>query len=93
MDQHDNLYEDAAPDEVDAFADAPESAVTGIAILAERVEQLVQFCERLLRENRELREQALALQLERDALQEKHEQSRARIEAMIVRLRDMEQAS
>jgi len=92
MEQHDNFYEDAAPAEADEFADVPESAATGIAILAERIEQLAQLCERLLRKNRELREQALALQLERDTLQEKHEQARARIEAMIVRLRDLEQA-
>lgn len=75
------------------FDNRSETAMTDLAVLAERVEQLVQRCEQLTWENRELREQTLALQVERDALREKNEQSRSRIDAMIVRLRDLEQNS
>ena len=71
----------------------PETAIAGLAILTEQVEQLLRFCEDLTRENQSLRERNGALQAERDALHDRNEQSRARIEAMIVRLKDLEQAS
>jgi uncharacterized protein (TIGR02449 family) len=43
----------------------------------------------LLRENQALREQQASLQIERDILRDKNEQSRARIDAMIVRLKGL----
>lgn len=77
----------------DEMPEAVETAETSLAILAERVDRLAWWCERLARENRSLRERMNALQTERDALREKNEQSRARIEAMIVRLKGLGQSS
>lgn len=71
----------------------PETAIAGLTILAEQVERLLRFCEDLMRENQALRERNGALQAERDTLHDRNEQSRARIEAMIVRLKDLEQTS
>ncbi len=88
---NENLNENIAPVEWVDFDSRSETAMTDLAILAERVERLVQRCEQLIGENRALHEQTSVLQAERDALREKSEQSRARIDAMVVRLRDLEQ--
>jgi cell division protein ZapB len=69
--------------------ETPASAIASLALLAERVEQLTQLCQRLARENHLLRQQQTALQTERDSLREKHQQSRARIDAMVVRLKGL----
>ena len=87
-----NFEQNTAPFTTEDFDDPSGTVVTDLAILAERVEQLVRRCEQLTWENQELRQQTTALQAERDALHDKNEQSRFRIEAMIVRLRDLEQA-
>jgi cell division protein ZapB len=87
-----NFEQNTAPFTTGDFNDPSGTVVTDLAILAERVEQLVQRCEQLTRENQELRQQTTTLQAERDVLHDKNEQSRSRIEAMIVRLRDLEQA-
>lgn len=88
-----NLNENIVPVEWGDFDSRSEIAMTDLALLAERVERLVQLCGQLAQENRELHEQISILQVERDALREKSEQSRARIDAMVVRLRDLEQDS
>ncbi len=90
---NENLNENIVPVEWGDFDSRSAIAMTDLALLAERVERLVQLCEQVAQENRELREQILILQVERDALREKNEQSRARIDAMVVRLRDLEQDS
>ena len=90
---NENLNESIAPGEFSDFDRRSETAITDLALLADRVEQLVQLYGQLTEENRELRKQASALQAERDALNEKNEQFRARIDAMVVRLRDLEQNS
>jgi cell division protein ZapB len=88
-----DTFDDSEPlIEADDFGEMPdtvETPETSLAILAERVDQLAQWCERLAGENRSLREQTIELQTERDALREKNEQSRARIDAMIVRLKGL----
>ena len=89
----DELYEKTVPAEVDPLDNVTETATSGLAILAERVEQLMHYCEQLLRENQTLYEQKAELRAECDELREKNEQSRSRIEAMIVRLKSLEQAS
>jgi cell division protein ZapB len=68
-----------------------ETVETNLIILAERVDQLVEWHERLAWENRSLREQMSALQAERDSLREKNEQLRARIDLMVVRLKGLGQ--
>lgn len=91
--EDDDLYENAAPVGLGDLDDPPETAIAGLAMLAERVDRLLRFHEDLERENQALRERNEALRVERDALHDRNEQSRARIEAMIVRLRDLEQTS
>lgn len=94
--ENDIFDRDDASAEVPNFDDLPENLETpqtGLAVLAERVERLVRLSERLDRDNQALSEELAELRLERDALFEKNEQSRARIEAMIVRLRSLEQTS
>jgi len=62
-----------------------------ITALEERVDELIRVHEALLEENRSLQAQHAELQQERDALIEQNEQSRMRIEAMVVRLKGLEQ--
>ena len=81
------------PKNTNENASPSSSAVADLAMLAERVEHLVKHCAQLAVENRELHEQTLTLQAERDALRDKYEHSRARIDAMIVRLKGLEQSS
>jgi len=88
FDKHDASV--GVPD-FDALPESPEPPERGLAILAERVERLAGLGERLAEENQALREELAELRAERDALFDKNEQSRARIDAMIVRLRSLEQ--
>lgn len=56
-----------------------------------RVDELIQLCLQLKNENKALREQQSLLLAERAHLMEKNELARSRIEAMILRLKSMEQ--
>lgn len=56
-----------------------------------RLGELVSACERLTAENKSLRNQQESLVAERAALVEKTEEARSRVEAMILRLKAMEQ--
>ena len=58
-----------------------------------RVAELLRLCERLSAENRSLLERQDALVAERAALIEKNELARSRVEAMIGRLKAMEQGA
>lgn len=78
-------------DEPNEFGAASETAATNLILLSRRIDQLLTRCERLAQENQTLRGQHDALQAERDALRDKYEHSRARIDAMIVRLKGLEQ--
>jgi cell division protein ZapB len=60
--------------------------------LETRVNELIRTCERLKEENRLLRDQQTSLATERSHLVEGQEQARIKVEAMIARLRSMEQA-
>lgn len=62
-----------------------------IALLEQRVEALLRLCDRLRDENRMLRDSQESLNAERAALLEKNETARSRVEAMISRLKAMEQ--
>ncbi len=55
-----------------------------------RLEELIQLCDRLRDENQDLRQQHTTLTAERNELLEKNELSRARIEAMVARLKALE---
>jgi cell division protein ZapB len=60
--------------------------------LEARIESLIRCCERLHEENRLLRRQQEALTVERAMLIDKNEKARSRVEAMITRLKSMEEA-
>ena len=55
-----------------------------------KLDQLISLCERLDRENKNLREKESDWARERTRLIEKNELARARVEAMIVRLKSLE---
>ena len=59
--------------------------------LEQRVDALVQVCDQLQDENRSLKRRQDTLTAERASLLQKNEQVRARVEAMIGRLKAMEQ--
>lgn len=67
------------------------AALAQIRALAARVEALVERTQRLTDENRSLRHQQEQLIGERSQLLSKNEQARSRVEAMIVRLKSLEQ--
>jgi cell division protein ZapB len=68
-----------------------DSVSEQIAVLEKRVDDLIRLCDQLREENRVLRESQESLNAERAALLEKNEKARSRIEAMISRLKAMEQ--
>lgn len=59
--------------------------------LGERLDELSDRAKRLADENRSLRQQQEQLSGERSALLTKNEQARVRVEAMIARLKSLEQ--
>ena len=61
--------------------------------LEKRVDALVKVCDQLQDENRSLKQRQDVLTSERATLLQKNEQVRARVEAMIGRLKAMEQGS
>jgi cell division protein ZapB len=61
--------------------------------LEKRLEELVGVCRQLQEENQSLRQRQDSLMAERASLLHKNEQVRGRVEAMIGRLKGMEQAS
>lgn len=61
--------------------------------LEQRVDALVKVCDQLQDENKSLKQRQDVLTAERASLLQKNEQVRARVEAMIGRLKAMEQGS
>jgi len=61
--------------------------------LEKRLDELVDICKKLQEENVSLRNRQDMLTAERASLLQKNEQVRGRVEAMITRLKAMEQAS
>ena len=61
--------------------------------LEKRVDALVRVCDKLQGENRSLKQRQDTLTADRANLLQKNEQVRARVEAMIGRLKAMEQGS
>ena len=59
--------------------------------LEERLDDLFKICDRLQTENKSLKEKQETLAKERSNLLQKNENVSARVEAMIVRLKSMEQ--
>lgn len=61
-----------------------------LKILSARIDSLAELSTRLLAENRKLRAQETSLLAERDELQRKNELAKARVEAIILRLKALE---
>lgn len=61
-----------------------------IKTLSARIDKLVALAEQLKAENDRLRRQEVALLAERDELQRKNELAKARVEAIILRLKALE---
>ena len=69
-----------------------EISRSNIDRLEQQMGKLLALCEKLHEENRSLQARQEALVAERAALVAKNEQARSRVEAMISRLRALEQA-
>jgi cell division protein ZapB len=61
-----------------------------LRILSARIDSLTELSARLMAENKKLRSQESALLAERDELQRKNELAKARVEAIILRLKALE---
>jgi cell division protein ZapB len=61
--------------------------------LEKRLDELVVICRQLQEENRSLKQRQEVLMAERASLLQKNEQVRGRVEAMVTRLKAMEQTS
>lgn len=66
--------------------------ITRISKLEAQVGELLELCEQLSNDNKELRGQLQQISNERSTLLEQKEQVRVQVESMITRLRSMEKA-
>jgi len=66
------------------------ATLTELQEVSGRVDRLLEMCQRLAEENRSLRQSQEQLSAERSNLLAKNEQARSRVEAMIARLRALE---
>ena len=73
-----------------ASSSAPTSAAHELKQLERRLDELVALVTQLQEENRALRQRQESMMTERATLLQKNEQVRARVEAMIGRLKAME---
>ncbi len=68
------------------------NTITRINKLEQQVDELLELCQRLGDDNKELRSQLQQLSTERSSLFEKKEKVRVQVESMITRLRSMEKS-
>lgn len=73
--------------------DSKDLFTSELGRLDKRIDELVVVCDRLKEENRSLRHKQEMLTSERAGLLQKNEQVRARVEAMVTRLKAMEHGS
>ena len=91
---HKTIDSDDRRDYIDCMADKNYSTFEReLKRLEKRVDALVGVCDQLQDENRSLKQRQDVLTSERATLLQKNEQVRARVEAMIGRLKAMEQGS
>lgn len=87
-------YIDGSPKRHASRARMPESKTPeNLKALEDKIDQLIDLCAQLNRENRALKEENLNFQQERRDLIAKNDLARARVEATLQRLRSMEAAS
>ena len=67
-----------------------ETIIADLTLLAQRVEYLVDICGKLTGENCELRAQVDAAKSECIGLRETNERLRTRVDAMVIRLKNLE---
>ena len=79
--------------DIGRMADETENFEHELKRLEKRVDALVHVCDQLQDENRSLKQRQDTLTNERATLLQKNEQVRTRVEAMIGRLKAMEQGS
>lgn len=72
------------------MSDRPQ-ARSQLRDISAQIDQLIGLCQRLMDENRSLRQSQEQLMSERANLLAKNEQARSRVEAMINRLKSLEQ--
>ncbi|HSX60205.1 MAG TPA: TIGR02449 family protein [Tahibacter sp.] len=70
---------------------AANTTLADLHEVSARIDRLVELCQRLSEENRSLRQSQEQLANERALLLQKNEQARTRVEAMIARLKSLEQ--
>ena len=68
----------------------PNPNLTDLRDISGRLDRLLELCQRLAEENRSLRTSQEQLSTERSNLLAKNELARSRVEAMIARLRSLE---
>ena len=91
---HNPIDSPQRPDYIERMADNINSTFEQeLRRLEKRVDALVGVCDQLQDENRSLKQRQDVLTSERATLLQKNEQVRARVEAMIGRLKAMEQGS
>jgi len=66
------------------------STLADLGEISQRLDRVLELCQRLSEENRSLRVSQEQLATERSNLLAKNEQARSRVEAMIARLRSLE---
>jgi cell division protein ZapB len=72
------------------MSNATNPALNELHEVSGRIDRLLELCRRLAEENRSLRQSQDQLASERSNLLAKNEQARTRVEAMIARLRSLE---
>jgi cell division protein ZapB len=87
LDQRSSIFAPMTPDQANHRFDLE------LKRLEKRLEELVVVCRHLQEENKSLRQRQDSLTSERASLLQKNEQVRGRVEAMIGRLKGMEQVS
>lgn len=60
-------------------------------VLEQKIDELIKLCEQLNSENHALKNRAAGWTVDRAKLVEKNEMAKAKIEAMIIRLKSLEQ--
>ena len=70
---------------------AAQNTLADLHEVSARIDRLVELCQRLSEENRSLRQSQEQLANERALLLQKNEQARTRVEAMMARLKSLEQ--
>jgi cell division protein ZapB len=68
----------------------PNSMLADLSDISTRLDRVLELCHRLAEENRSLRVSQEQLSTERSNLLAKNEHARSRVEAMIARLRSLE---